>query len=84
MIDLLELKDLMPLITEYLTTDDDIRFKTYATTKNDPEFFKILYGDSYEWHINKMKRDLTFNEYVDIFNTCDYLLYTQYKHQYVY
>ena len=39
MIDLLELKDLMSLITEYLTTDDDIRFKTYATTKNDPEFF---------------------------------------------
>ena len=27
-----------------------------------------------------MKRDLTFNEYVDIFNTCDYSLYTQYKH----
>ena len=84
MIDLSELKDLMPLITENLTTDDDIRFKTYATTKNDPELFKILYGDSYEWHIKKMKRDLTFNEYVDIFNTCDYSLYTQYKHKYVY
>ena len=55
MIDLSELKDLMPLITEYLTTDDDIRFKTYASTQWDPEFFKILYGDSYEWHINKMK-----------------------------
>ena len=39
MIDLTELKDLMPLITEYLTTDDDIRFKTYATRKKDPEFF---------------------------------------------
>ena len=65
MIDLTELRDLMPLITGYLTTDD-IRFKTYATTKKDPEFFKILYGDYYEWHINKIKRDLTFNEYVDI------------------
>jgi hypothetical protein len=32
----------------------------------------FLYGDYYEWHINKMKRDITFNEYVDIFNTCDY------------
>ena len=48
MIDLTELKDLLPLITENLTTDDDIRFKTYAITQKDPEFFKILYGDSYE------------------------------------
>jgi len=84
MIDLSELKDLMPLITEYLTTDDDIRFKTYASTQWDPEFFKILYGDYYEWHIKKIKRDLTFNEYVDIFNACDYSLYIQYKHKYVY
>jgi hypothetical protein len=84
MINVSDLKDLMPLITEYLTTDDDIRFKTYATTQKDPEFFKILYGDSYEWYINKMKRDLTFNEYVNIFNTCDYSLYIQYKHNYVY
>ena len=84
MIDLTELKDLMPLITQYLITDDDIRFKTYATTKLDPRLFKILYGDDYKWYINKMKRDLTFNEYVNIFNICDWALYTQYKHYYVY
>ena len=84
MIDLVELKDLMPLITDYLTTDDDIRFKIYAVTKKDPEFFKALYGDDYQWYINKMKRDLTFNEYVDIFNVCDYALYTKYKYNYVY
>ena len=84
MIDITELKDLIPLINEYLTTDDDIRFKKYVVTNNDPEFLKLLYGDDYQWHINKMKRDLTFNEYVDIFNSCDYALYTQYKYKYVY
>ena len=84
MIDLTEFKDIMPLITEYLTTGDDIRFKTYAITKKDPELFKFLYGNYYEWHINKIKRDLTFNEYVDIFNNCDYSLYIQYKHKYIY
>ena len=58
MIDLVELNDLMPLINQYLTTDDDIRFKTYAITKNDSELFKCLYGDNYKWYINKMKRDI--------------------------
>ena len=48
MIDLVELNDLMPLINQYLTTDDDIRFKTYAITKNDPELFKCLYGGNYK------------------------------------
>ena len=84
MIDLVELNDLMPLINQYLTTDDDIRFKTYAITKNDPELFKCLYGGNYKWYINKMKRDITFNEYVDIFKVCDYSSYIKYKEPYFY
>ncbi len=38
--------DLMQFINHYLTTGDDISFKTYAITKNDPEFFKSLYGNN--------------------------------------
>ena len=87
MIDLVELCDLIPLINEYLITDDDIRFKEYIMSNSDTELFKCLYGDDYQMYIqrmkreyiNQMKRDLTFNEYVDIFKVCDYSLYTNYK-----
>ena len=45
MIDLVELNDFIPLINQYLTNDDDIRFKAYAITKNDTELFKCVYGN---------------------------------------
>ena len=79
MIDLVELSDLMPLINEYLITDDDIRFKEYIVSNNDTELFKCLYGNNYQIYIRRIKRDITFNEYVDIFKVCDWSLYTQYK-----
>ena len=87
MIDLVELSDLMTLINENLITDGDIRFKEYIMSNNDTELFKCLYGNDYQMYIhrmkreyiNQMKRDLTFNEYVDIFKVCDYSLYTKYK-----
>ena len=82
MIDLVELCDLMPLINEYLITDDDIRFKEYIVSNNDTELYKCLYGDDYQRYIHQMKRDMTFNEYVDIFKVCDYSLYTKYKEGY--
>ena len=79
MIDLVELSDLMPLINEYLITDDDIRFKEYIVSNNDTELFKCLYGNNYQIYIRRIKRDITFNEYVDIFKVYDWSLYTQYK-----
>ncbi len=45
MIDHVDQNDSMPLINKYLTTDDDIRFKTYAITTNDPELFKCLHNN---------------------------------------
>ncbi len=79
MIDLVELNDLIPSNNQYLTNDDDIRFKAYAITQNDPELFKCLYGDDFQYYINKMKINLIFNEYVDIFQVCGYSLYSKYK-----
>ena len=81
MIDLVELSDLMPLINEHLITDDDIRFKEYILSNNDTELFKCLYGDNYQIYIRRIKRDITFNEYVDIFKVCNWSLYIQYKEQ---
>ena len=36
-------------------------------------------------NVNKMKRgDITFNEYVEIFNVCDYSAYIKYKEFYLF
>jgi hypothetical protein len=35
-------------------------------------------------NLNKMKRDITFNEYVDIFHDCDYSAYIKYKEFYLF
>jgi hypothetical protein len=45
MIDRVEQNDSMPLINQYLTTDDNIRFKTYAITTKDPELFTCLHNN---------------------------------------
>ena len=84
MIDLVELSDLMTLINENLITDGDIRFKEYIVSNNDTELFKCLYGDDYQRYIRLMKRDMTFNEYVDIFKVCDYSSYIKYKERHFY
>ena len=34
--------------------------------------------------MKKMKRDITFNEYVDIFHVCDYSAYIKYKEFYLF
>jgi hypothetical protein len=84
MIDLVELYDLMQLINENLITDDDIRFKEYVVLNYDTELLKFLSGDDYPGYTRQMKRDMTFNEYVDIFKVCDYSSYTQYEERYFY
>ncbi len=35
-------------------------------------------------NLNKMKRDITFNEYVDIFHVCDFSAYIIYKEFYLF
>ena len=47
MIDLVALNDLMPLINEYLITDDDIRFQEHSISNIDTELFKCLYGHDF-------------------------------------
>jgi hypothetical protein len=79
MIDLVELHELIPLINENLITDDDIRFQENIVSNNDTELFKCLYGDDCQGYIRQMKRDVPFNEYVDIFKVCDYSSYIQYQ-----